>query len=180
MYILASASPRRKELLRTVIDEFSIIPSEVEEVVPAELVPAKQPEFLSRLKAEDIALKYPKATVIGADTSVIIGERVMGKPKDKKDAKEMLELLSGNTHSVITGCCIICGEKSVSFSVETKVTFYELSEQEINEYLQTGEPYDKAGAYGIQGKGALLVKEISGDYFNVVGLPIAELSRHLF
>lgn len=104
---------------------------------------------------------------------------MLGKPKDDDDAKRMLKMLSGKTHSVITGCAIVKGNEKITFSCETRVTFYELSKQEINGYISTGECGDKAGAYGIQGFGALLVKEIKGDYFNVVGLPVAELYRRL-
>ena len=104
---------------------------------------------------------------------------MLGKPTDEADAEKMLKALSGRTHKVITGCAIVSKEKEVSFSVVSEVTFYDLSNGEIKEYVKTKEPLDKAGAYGIQGKGALLVKEIKGDYFNIVGLPVAELKRHI-
>ncbi len=117
--------------------------------------------------------------VIGCDTGVFIDNLMLGKPADKSQAKEMLSLLSGRTHKVITGCCIMRGGKTVSFSKVTEVEFYRLSDEEIREYISTGEPMDKAGAYGIQGKGSLLVKKISGDYFNVVGMPIAEIRQRL-
>ena len=137
------------------------------------------PEFLAKIKALDIAKDYKNDLVIGADTSVILGDKVLGKPKDRQNAYEMLKLLSGNTHLVVTGCAIVKGDKCVSFSVISEVEFYKLSDEEINAYLDTNEPYDKAGSYGIQAKGALLVKEIRGDYFNIVGLPIGELNQKL-
>lgn len=178
-YILASQSPRRRELLSVISDDFTVIPSNVEEIVPDEIEIFDGPEYLAKIKALDIAKDYPNDIVIGADTSVFLGEFVLGKPTDRKDAFSMLKALSGNTHRVITGCAIVKGDKCVSFSVKSEVEFYQLSDEEINAYLDTNEPYDKAGAYGIQAKGALLVKEIRGDYFNIVGLPIGELNRRL-
>ncbi len=175
--ILASASPRRKELLGLITKEFKIIPSGVEEAVPDGLPPEKQPEYLARLKAEDIAKKYPHCTVIGADTSVIIDNCVLGKPVGREGAKNMLLRLSGRTHKVITGCAVIKNGECRSFSSVTEVEFYPLTDGEIEEYIATGEPFDKAGAYGIQGKGGLLVKAIRGDWYNVVGLPVAQLAR---
>lgn len=177
--ILASASPRRKELLGLITKEFEIIPSGVCEVVPDGLPPEKQPLYLARLKAEDIAKKYPHGTVIGADTSVIIDNCVLGKPVGREEAKNMLLRLSGRTHKVITGCAVIKNGECRSFSSVTEVEFYPLTDVEIEEYIATGEPFDKAGAYGIQGKGGLLVKAIRGDWYNVVGLPVAELARTL-
>ncbi len=177
--ILASASPRRKELLELITEDFKIIPSGVEETVPDGIPPEKQPEFLARLKAEDIAKKYPHDTVIGADTSVIIDNCVLGKPAGSKQAKDMLKMLSGRTHRVVTGCTVIKNGECHSFSSVTEVEFYPLTDGEIEDYIATGECFDKAGAYGIQGKGGLLVKAIRGDWFNVVGLPVAELARRL-
>lgn len=177
--ILASASPRRKELLGLITKEFKIIPSGVCEVVPDGLPPEKQPLYLARLKAEDIAKKYPHGTVIGADTSVIIDNCVLGKPVGREEAKNMLLRLSGRTHKVITGCAVIKNGECRSFSSVSEVEFYPLTDVEIEEYIATGEPFDKAGAYGIQGKGGLLVKAIRGDWYNVVGLPVAELARTL-
>ncbi len=177
--ILASQSPRRRELLGIINPNFSVIPSNVEEIVPDNVGVMDSPEYLAKIKAQDIAKSHPDDIVIGADTSVILGNVILGKPKDRKNAYEMLKMLSGNTHSVVTGCAIVMGEKTVSFSVKSEVEFYSLTDDEINAYLDTDEPYDKAGSYGIQAKGALLVKEIRGDYFNIVGLPIGELNRHL-
>ena len=177
--ILASASPRRKELLGLITEEFKIIPSGVEEAVPDGIPPEEQPEFLARLKAEDIAKKYPQDIVIGADTSVIIDDCVLGKPGGSKQAKDMLKMLSGRTHKVVTGCAVIKNGECRSFSSVTEVEFYPLTDKEIEDYIATGECFDKAGAYAIQGKGGLLVKAIRGDWYNVVGLPVAQLVRVL-
>ena len=177
--ILASASPRRKELLELITADFKIIPSGVEEIVPDGIEPEKQPEFLARLKAEDIAKKYPQDIIIGADTSVIIDDCVLGKPDGIEQTKAMLSMLSGRTHKVVTGCAVIKNGECRSFSSVTEVEFYPLTDKEIEDYIATGECFDKAGAYGIQGKGGLLVKAIRGDWYNVVGLPVAELARVL-
>ena len=178
-YILASASPRRKELLSLVVNDFEIVPSEIPEIVPDDLEVEKHSEYLARLKANDIAKDYKDAIVIGADTSVIYGGEILGKPCDREDAKRMLRFLSGNTHKVITGCAVVENGVCNSFSVTTEVEFFELTDKEIEDYLDTSEPYDKAGSYGIQGFGGLFVKAIKGDYFNVVGLPVAHLKRFL-
>ncbi len=177
--ILASASPRRQELLKYITSDFQVMPSDVEEIVPDGLKAEKQPEYLARLKALDIAKKYPNDTVVGADTSVVIGNRVLGKPKDKEDARQMLLLLSGKTHKVITGCAVVKDGVCKSFSQVSKVVFYKLSAEEIEEYISSSEPYDKAGSYAVQSKGGLFVKKIKGDYFNIVGLPIGKLNKFI-
>lgn len=177
--ILASKSPRREELLRKITDDFEIIVSDVEEVLPSDITSQEAPEYLAALKANAVAKEHPGRTVIGADTVVILGGRILGKPKDEDDAFLMLRALSGRTHTVITGCCITDGENERRFSDSTEVTFYDLSDEEIREYIATGDPMDKAGAYGIQEKATLFVKGIKGDFFNVVGLPIAMLYREL-
>lgn len=176
-YILASASPRRKELFANINTDFEILPSDIKEVIPPDVRIEKVPEILATQKAADVATRHPDALVIGADTGVFIDGKMLGKPKDRNDAVSMLHLLSGNTHKVITGCSIQYGSKRESFSEVTEVTFYSLSDEEIENYVNCGECDDKAGAYGIQGKGMLLVKEIKGDYFNVVGLPVGKLNR---
>lgn len=178
-YILASDSPRRQELLKLVVDDFKILPSEIDENTPADMPCELQPEYLAKSKAGVVASDFPNDIVIGADTSVIIDDIILGKPKDVSEAKYMLKLLSGRRHKVITGCSVYNKGKFNSFSVITEVEFYNLTDNEIESYISTGEPFDKAGAYGIQGYGALLVKAIHGDYFNVVGLPIARLKRVL-
>ncbi|MBQ8202939.1 MAG: septum formation protein Maf [Clostridia bacterium] len=178
-YILASASPRRKELLERVIPYYVCLPADVDESIPEGIPANKAPEYLSLKKARHIAKDNPDAVIIGADTCVILDDKILGKPQSIEEAKEMLTCLSGKAHLVITGCSIVKGHKEITFSEVTEVEFYPLTEQEINEYIATGESMDKAGAYGIQGKGSLLVKGIAGDYFNVVGLPIARLAREI-
>ena len=177
--ILASASPRRRELMSLLCDEFKIIPALGEEITPKDLSPAKAPEYLATLKAREIAKNYPEALVIGCDTAVFLDDKMLGKPKNREEARKMLLSLSGRSHKVISGCALILGEKTESFSVETEVLFFELSEEEIEIYLASGEGDDKAGSYGIQGKGSLFVKGIKGDYFNVVGFPVATIKRKI-
>lgn len=179
MYILASASPRRRELFGLISDDFRIVPSNAEETAPDGIAAENLPERLARLKAGDIAAKYPFDTVIGADTVVILDGRVLGKPENPEDAVRMLTALSGKKHKVITGCAVCKNGACRSFSSVTEVEFYPLDDREISDYVATGEPLDKAGAYGIQGRGALFVKSINGDYFNVVGLPVAALRRFI-
>ncbi len=177
--ILASASPRRQELISLISNNVECCPSGVDEVIPEGLAVSEIPLCLAFQKAQAVAKDFPQDIVIGCDTSVILGSEVLGKPKDKDDARRMISALSGRVHQVITGCAIFCGEKSLGFSNTTEVEFFKLSQQEIEDYINTSEPYDKAGGYGIQGYGGLFVKGIKGDYFNVVGLPIAELNRQL-
>ncbi len=177
--ILASGSPRRRELLTLAGVEYTVRPADVEEVVPEGMPAPEQSEYLALLKAEAAAKLYPEAIVIGADTTVIDGDTVLGKPKDAADAAAMLRELSGRTHQVVTGVALVKGSKKVHFSSVTDVTFYPLTEEEIAAYVATGEPLDKAGAYGVQGKGFFLVRELRGDYYTVVGLPLAETVRKL-
>lgn len=179
MLILASKSPRRTELLKLAGLEFKIFPAVGEETVPDGLVPSGVVTFLAKQKADEVAKQFPGDVVIGADTVVSLGDTVMGKPKDKNDAYRMLSALSGRIHSVFTGVCIVSEKNSITFFEETKVEFYRLSDEEIYRYIESGEPMDKAGAYGIQEKGALLVKRIDGDFFNVVGLPVSRVVREL-
>ena len=177
MIVLASKSPRRRELLKLICKDFEIKTAEVDESLPSGISPSDAVLYLSRIKAEPFANEND--TVIGADTVVAVDSKILGKPKDKAEAYDMLSLLSGREHSVFTGVCVIKGEKRESFFVETRVKFFDLTESEKNAYIETGEPFDKAGGYGIQGYGALLVESISGDYFNVVGLPVSRLNRIL-
>ena len=179
MIVLASNSPRRKELLRLICPSFEIEPANIVETVEKNLPLAEIPAYLARLKAENIHQKHPDDIVIGCDTGVFINNMMLGKPGSDQSAFEMLKLLSGKTHKVITGCAVFKGDQKIVFSQVTAVEFYPLSDEEINAYIATGEPDDKAGAYGIQGKGALLVKQIKGDYNNVVGLPVALLNKKL-
>jgi len=177
MIILASKSPRRKELLSLITSDFEIKTADVDETLPDGITPEQAVEYLSKIKAQPFANHTD--TIIGADTVVAIDNKILGKPKDREDAFAMLRMLSGKVHSVFTGVTVIKPDREVTFSVRTSVKFFDLSDEEINSYLNTGEPYDKAGAYGIQGKGALLVESIEGDYFNVVGLPVSRLNQYL-
>lgn len=176
--ILASGSPRRKELLKQIFDEFEVIPSDVEEIVPNNIPTDKTAEFLANLKAEHIAKQYSDAIVIGADTIVICENEIMGKPKDLDDSRRMLRKLSGKSHCVITGVAIyLDSKKYCSFSESTEVFFKEMTNLDIEEYVLSGEPADKAGSYAIQGAGGKFIEKISGDYDNVVGLPVKHLAE---
>lgn len=177
MIILASKSPRRRELMKLITEDFICEAAEVDETLPEGISPEKAVLYLSKIKAEPF--KNGKDTVIGADTVVAIDNTILGKPENADDARDMLKLLSGKEHSVFTGVTVIKGEEEQSFFSETKVKFYPLSDEDIERYIETGEPFDKAGAYGIQGYGSLLVEEIHGDYFNVVGLPVSKLNNLL-
>jgi len=179
--ILASGSPRRIELLKMLGCKFQIIPSKVEEKINPRLSPIQNVKRLSRLKALDVASKISEGIVIAADTIVVLDKKILGKPKTKKEAKEMLEKLSGKEHRVITGLAVVDAKtkKALQDFVTARVKFRELNKDLIKKYIATGEPLDKAGAYGIQGKGALLVESIKGDYFNVVGLPLNALNQLL-
>lgn len=179
MYILASGSPRRKELMGLISKDFKCLVSDVSEDIPKGMNNEEVPAFLALKKARAVAQEHPNETVIGADTVVILGEEILGKPKDAPHAKAMLKSLSGNEHRVITGVAVIKDGKETTFTQISEVIFYPLSEELINWYVSTGEPMDKAGAYGIQEKGALLVKEIKGDYYNIMGFPVARLARLL-
>ena len=177
--ILASASPRRKELLALAGIEYAVVVSECEEILPEKILPHEAVILLAKQKAEDVFSRNSDCMVIAADTVVALGDKILGKPKDEEDAFNMLSELSGRQHTVYTGVCIMTKAKTDCFFVGTDVEFYSLTEKEIRDYIATQEPMDKAGAYGIQGKGFVLVKGIHGDYFNVVGLPLAETVRHI-
>lgn len=177
--ILASASPRRQELLKYAVKDFVCIPANIDEKLPDGVEADESAEFLAVRKAAFIAKKNPSDLVIGCDTVVVSDGIIYGKPNDTDDAAAMLRALSGKTHKVITGVCLFMNGRSISFSETTEVSFYPLTDKEITEYIATGEPFDKAGAYGIQGYGCMLVKKINGDFFNVVGLPVSRLKREL-
>lgn len=177
--ILASASPRRRELLAQIGLTFEVIPSSADEVITKEL-PGEVVEELSLQKAGDVAKDIADGIVIGSDTIVWQNGRIMGKPREREEAYEMLRGLQGNTHSVFTGVTVIVradGKNKVrhTFFEETKVRVYPMTEAETEQYIDTGEPMDKAGAYGIQGRFAAWVQGIEGDYNSVVGLPVASL-----
>ncbi len=183
--ILASASPRRRELLANMGLSFSVVVSEADEsAVPPEVPPYIYVQELALIKAAASAKKVlanKEAVIIAADTIVVNDGKIMGKPADREEAFRMLKNLSGKTHQVYTGYCVmsianaytVCGREC------TEVRFRELTDEKIQRYIETGEPMDKAGAYGIQGLGAMLVEGINGDYFNVVGLPVGALARTL-
>lgn len=194
--ILASASPRRKEILNTMGIKYQLMVADVEEVV-SETEPGKMVEALASVKAEAVLNKYRQLEegnkgnkgnksnekyepfiIIGADTMVFYKGQALGKPKNEEDAYRMLSMLSGGSHEVITGVSIIISNNEVeriSFAVSTQVRFVDLTDKQIRDYIATGEPMDKAGAYAIQGKFGIYVKEIVGDYYNVVGFPIAKI-----
>ncbi len=179
--ILASRSPRRKYLLRKAGLSFSVIPSAVDESGIRADNPDELVRLLAEAKALEIAGKYPESWVIGADTVVVIGKNILGKPASEAQAAEMLRQLSGRTHRVLTGYAICCRarDRIHSETVSTDVLFKTLSEEEIQWYVDTREPFDKAGAYAIQGLGTFLVKSINGSYTNVVGLPVCEVVEFL-
>ncbi len=177
--ILASASPRRKELLETAGLEFEICVKDVDETVPEGIKPVDAAKMTAGKKALAVAKEHKNSIVIGADTIVVAGNKILGKPRDKAHAKEMLTMLSGVEHEVITGVCIVCGESINNFAQISKVKFFELTEEEIDAYIATNECDDKAGSYGIQGRGCTLVEKIEGDYFNIVGLPVAKVIREI-
>jgi len=172
--ILASASPRRAEILRTVGWPFEMLPVGIDESRCAGEVAVAYVERVARAKAEAAALRAPGSMILGADTVVVIENEIFGKPRDDEDARRMLRLLGGRWHQVLTGVALVNGETGSSKVAHevTEVRFAQMSEDEINWYVATGEPRDKAGAYAIQGQGARFIKEIRGDYFNVVGLPV--------
>lgn len=177
--ILASASPRRKKLLSTAGLDFTVKVADVEEIIPENASPDEVVKSLALQKAQAVAKNNPDSIVIGSDTVVALDGIILGKPKDAEDAVKMLKALSGRSHTVYTGVALINGEKIKNFCEATEVEFYPLTEDEIRSYVATGEPMDKAGAYGIQGKGCVLVRKIDGDYFNVVGLPVSKVCREL-
>ena len=179
--ILASASPRRKEILAKTGLEFSVDKSVyAEDDIPG-LKPARLAIFHSRGKAREVAVKHKNALIISADTIVVLKDVIFGKPEDPDDAARMLKALSNRTHTVITGFTILdTGTgRELSRAVASRVTFRRLGDAEIRAYIKSGEPMDKAGAYGVQGLGAAIVKKIDGDFFNVMGLPLSELSVQL-
>lgn len=180
--ILASASPRRRELLEMLrVDGLEIIPARGAETADPALPPEELVKELSRRKAAEVAaaLGDPDAVVVGADTVVVLDGQVLGKPKDAADAARMLTALSGRSHAVYTGVTVRRGETLLSRAERTAVAFRPLSADEIARYVATGEPLDKAGAYGAQGLASLFVEKLEGDFFNVMGLPLCLLGKML-
>ena len=184
-FVLASASPRRKELLEKMGLQFSVVVSQADESTVSRDIPVNlYVQELALLKASATAktlLRNKKALIIAADTIVTLDGEILGKPDGEDGAKKMLSSLSGRTHEVYTGYCVmrISDGKTVCNSVKTEVKFKTLTEQKIRSYIESGEPMDKAGAYGIQGLGSMLIEKINGDYFNVVGLPVSALADTL-
>lgn len=180
MIILASSSPRRREILKNAGFEFTVRVSDADESLPDGICAPDAVKLLSRRKAEAVyGTLIPGDIIVAADTVVELSGKILGKPRDSEDAFLMLSALSGKTHSVYTGVTLLSGSTADTFAVKTEVEFFELTKAEIREYILSGEPADKAGAYGIQGKGSLLVKGIHGDYFNVMGLPVSETARRI-
>lgn len=179
--ILASGSPRRKELLGKFIPSLEIIPSRADEPSFPELGPAETVKKLALIKAREVAGREAGRgdMVIGADTVVTIDNKILGKPRDEAHAGEMLRALSGSVHDVFTGVCIIKDWEECCFAEKTEVYFRRLTDYEIDAYIASGEPMDKAGAYGIQGIASLFVEKINGDYFNVMGFPVCAAGKQL-
>ena len=177
--ILASASPRRKELLGFIYNDFTVCVSDVKEETEAGLTAEETVRALAVLKGEAVFAKHPDDTVISADTVVVLDGSILGKPRSREEAFSMLSALSGKTHCVYTGVAVFSKEKNFCFADKTEVTFWELTNEEITAYIDSGEPFDKAGGYGIQGRGSVMIKSITGDYYNVMGLPVALLYRKL-
>ena len=176
--ILASQSPRRKELMGLFHIPFTIRVSDADETMPPELSPAEAVALVSRRKAEAVP-RQADDLVIAADTIVVLGKEILGKPKDPDDARRMLHLLSGRDHQVMTGMTVLRGDQALVCTEITDIHFRPLSDREIDAYIRTGEPMDKAGSYGIQGGAALFADRMHGDYYNVMGLPVCRLGQFL-
>ncbi|MBE6912773.1 MAG: septum formation protein Maf [Ruminococcaceae bacterium] len=179
MLVLASKSPRRRELLSLYTEDFAIDVSNAHEPSFSGGDVGEYVKCLAEIKASEVSRRHPDDIVIGADTVVAFEGSVLGKPRDEAHAKEMLTTMSGKGQDVYTGICVICGGRKILDSVKTEVSFRDLSEEEIDDYIATGESLDKAGAYGIQGGAGEFVNRVTGDYFNVVGLPMKRLCEIL-
>ncbi len=177
--ILASSSPRRQELLKQVNIPFQIRTANVDESVIQTTNPIEKVKQLAELKGQAIPFQHKNEVILAADTIVAHNERIFEKPKDKEEAYYMMSTFSGNSHDVYTGVLIRSDEKEVIFVEKTKVEFWPLTDEEIKWYISTDDPYDKAGGYGIQSLGSIFVKQIVGDYYNVMGLPISKVVRKL-
>jgi len=173
--VLASSSPRRRDLLNLIGIQHEVRPANIDETMRPREVPRRHAERLAREKASAIAVRDPDLITIGADTVVVINRKVLGKPVDVADAARMLKMLSGREHTVVTAVAVARGKKLRSAIEEVHVKFRRLRDDEIEAYIATGEPMDKAGAYGIQGFGATIVERVEGDYFAVMGLPLVRL-----
>ena len=177
--ILASASPRRQELLKLCKVPFTVEVSKANEVIDRTLPLEEAIALVAKQKAEEVYQRNEECLILGSDTIVAIGNEILGKPKDKEDARRMMQLLSGKTHQVITGVCLMCKEETRVFASVADVTFSEMTTEEIEDYISKDEPYDKAGAYALQGEAAIYISGIQGDYYTIVGLPVHLVYKHL-
>lgn len=177
--ILASTSPRRRELLELLEIPFTTISANVNEDFDPQLLPQEIVMILAERKAQAVFNEHPESIIIGSDTIVVFQKEILGKPSNPQEAFNMLRKLSGNTHSVLTGVSILSPNKKETFYCEAFVRFSQLTDEEIKNYVQTEEPYDKAGGYGIQGKAAKFIEAIQGDYYTIMGLPVNALYQHL-
>ena len=177
--VLASSSPSRKMLLERAGLKFDVVVSGVDETVPPEFTPAQTVECLAERKGKAVLPLCPESAVIAADSVVSVDGLILGKPKDDEAAKAALRRLSGRTHEIFTGVCLLADGKQEVFHQSTQVTFYPLTEEEISEYVAMGESRGRAGSYGIEGAGVVLIRSICGDYSNIVGLPVAETIRRM-
>jgi septum formation protein len=177
--VLASASPRRRQLLTQMGFKFRVDPADVDETLPAGAAPEDAACELAERKARAAMEKEPKALVIAADTLVAVGGRILGKPADAREAGEMLRMLRGCAHEVATGVCVAWNGKLYSACERTRVRFDDMTDEDVEHYVSTGEPLDKAGAYGIQGRAGVFISRIEGCYYNVMGLPLAALRKLL-
>lgn len=177
--ILASKSPRRRELMERMGLSFSVVESGADENISKDLPPEEYVKELSYRKAAYVAREHRCACVVGSDTIVVYDGKILGKPKTRDEAFSMLRMLSGKTHTVYTGIAVVCGDKTLVDCDATRVTFSELSDDEINGYIDTGDPMDKAGAYGIQGRFCSYIERVEGSFFTVMGLPVHLLYKML-
>nr|WP_309099774.1 Maf family protein [Fredinandcohnia onubensis] len=177
--VLASGSPRRKELLRNVKLSFGVSVSNIDESIDETLTPEEKAMTIALKKAKAILEQFPDSYILAADTAVVFQNQFLGKPKNEQESIDVLKTLSNQTHEVVTGVAILFKDTQKTFFERTEVTFWDLTDEEIQTYVASGEPKDKAGSYGIQGLGSALVKHIKGDYFSVVGLPVSRTLREL-
>ena len=178
MVILASGSPRRRELMKQITSDYKIITSNIDEGKSYGLPPLEATMDIAKRKGEEVYKNHPSDLIISADTIVVLDDQIIGKPKDKEDAKRILKLLSGKEHTVITAYCLFNKDRFIEKSVISKVLFYELSNELINEYVETGSPLDKAGAYGVQDNEKYpIIKRVTGSLDNVIGFPVKEIKE---
>ncbi len=179
MFILASQSPRRRELLSMLGLEFETITADIDETMDPALSPAEAVAQVCQRKAEAVGQNHPGRLIVAADTIVVVDDRILGKPKTEQAAKDMLHLLSGREHTVMTGFCLWQDGRAETHVEQTRLRFRPLSDEEIDAYVATGSPLDKAGAYGIQDQASIFVQQLDGDYYNVMGLPLCALTTCL-